>query len=491
MMKRLIILSISYIFLSPIYAQEKSPEEIFREFKQQQIASYKDFRKEVNNRYTEFMRGKWDWFNSESSIEDMENKVKPMPAPSAPDEKEINELKKAFLEHGKVISIHKKKKAQPMPLSPIEETIQRDEVFQFYAYGTQMKVRIGTSSKYQLNGTTENDVADMWMHLSDKSFNNLIYDCLQLRKEHNLCDWAYLNTLKEISQAYYGENSNEAVVLQTFLFNQSGYKTRIGRSRSNKLYMMIASPNTIYGKAYFKIKDDAFYPLDYKETGLYIFAHEYPGEEGLSLSIDKEQLFDIAASDVHKIESKAADSLHIDIKFNSNLMNFYHSYPQSHINNDEMTKWTIYASTPISESVKKQLYPALRSKIEGKTETEAANILIGFVQTAFEYQLDEVVWGQDRPFFPEETLFYPFSDCEDRAALFSNLIRDLLGLDTVLLYYPGHLAMAVRFNSKVEGKTLLIDGNEYTYCEPTCSSYAPVGWCPTQLASTKPVIIKY
>lgn len=58
MMKRLIILSISYIFLSPIYAQEKSPEEIFREFKQQQIASYKDFRKEVNNRYTEFMRGK-------------------------------------------------------------------------------------------------------------------------------------------------------------------------------------------------------------------------------------------------------------------------------------------------------------------------------------------------------------------------------------------------------------------------------------------------
>jgi len=156
-----------------------------------------------------------------------------------------------------------------------------------------------------------------------------------------------------------------------------------------------------------------------------------------------------------------------------------------------MTKWTIYASTPISESVKKQLYPALRSKIAGKTETEAANILIGFVQTAFEYQLDEVVWGQDRPFFPEETLFYPFSDCEDRAALFSNLIRDLLGLDTVLLYYPGHLAMAVRFNSKVEGKTLLIDGNEYTYCEPTCSSYAPVGWCPTQLASTKPVIIKY
>lgn len=492
-MKRLIILSICCLSLQSIYAQEASPEEIFRQFKQQQIASFRDFRKEVNNKYTEFMRGKWDWFNSESSIEDIENKVKPMPAPPAPEKNELKELKKAFLEHGKIVNIYKKKKEQPTPVSPIQEVNQPDHFFQFNAYGTQMEVRMGldTSEKYKLKGATENDVADMWMYLSDKSFNNLIHDCLELRMKHSLCDWAYLQTLKELSQKYYGENSNEAIVLQTFLFNQSGYKTRIGRSRSNRLYMMIASPNTIYGKAYFKIKDEVFYPLDYQETGLYVFAHEYPGEEEMSLQIDKEQLFDVAASDTHCITSKAADSLSIEVKFNSNLMNFYHSYPQSHINNDEMTKWSIYASTPLSESVKKQLYPPLRNKIKGKTEVEAANILIGFVQTAFEYQLDEVVWGQDRPFFPEETLFYPFSDCEDRAALFSNLIRDLLGLNTVLLYYPGHLAMAVKFNQKIEGKTLLIDGSEYTYCEPTCSSYAPVGWCPSQLSSIKPVIIKY
>ena len=172
-------------------------------------------------------------------------------------------------------------------------------------------------------------------------------------------------------------------------------------------------------------------------------------------------------------------------------MNFYYSYPQAHFSNDEMTKWVTYAATALSKATKEQLYPALKSKIAGKSETEAANILIGFVQTAFEYQFDEAIWGQDHPFFPEETLFYPFSDCEDRTALFANLVKDLLGLDAVLLYYPGHLALAVKFNTKVEGKTLSINGKEYTYCEPTCSSYAPVGWCPPQLTTIQPVIIEF
>lgn len=490
-MKRFIILSLYCLFFLSMYAQDTSPEEIFRQFRQEQIENYKDFRKEVNNKYIEFMREKWAWFNSETSIQDLENKIRPMPVPSAPDKKELSNLKKEFLAHGKVISIQRKRKGQPNPISSIKGTNQTKETFLFQVYGTHMEVRLNNAEKYKLNGTTENEVADMWKYLSDKSFNDLIYDCLQLREKHNLCDWAYLNMIKNLSHEYYGENTNEAIVLQTFLFNQSGYKTRIGRSKTGKLYMMIASSNTIYEKPYFKISNEVFYPLDYEENGLYVFTHEYPSEEELNLNIEKEQLFDAAMSDVHRIKSETADSLSINIRFNSNLMNFYYSYPQSHTNNDEMTKWTIYASTPLSESVKKQLYPALQNKIEGKTDIEAANILIGFVQTAFEYQLDDVIWGKDHPFFPEETLFYPCSDCEDRAALFSNLIRDLLGLKTVLLYYPGHLALAVKFNNKVEGKTFLIDNDEYTYCEPTCNSYAPVGWCPSQLVSEKPVIIRY
>ena len=64
------------------------------------------------------------------------------------------------------------------------------------------------------------------------------------------------------------------------------------------------------------------------------------------------------------------------------------------------------------------------------------NILIDFVQNSFQYQTDGEQFGYEKPFFMDENFYYPACDCEDRAILFSNLVKDLLGLDAVLLDYP-------------------------------------------------------
>ena len=94
-------------------------------------------------------------------------------------------------------------------------------------------------------------------------------------------------------------------------------------------------------------------------------------------------------------------------------------------------------------------------------------ILLNWVQTAFAYKVDDEVWGQDRAFFAQETLYYPYCDCEDRAILFSRLVRDLVGLDVVLLYYPGHLASAVAFNHEEKGDYLTYKNQKYVVCDPT------------------------
>ena len=39
--------------------------------------------------------------------------------------------------------------------------------------------------------------------------------------------------------------------MQAFLFNQSGYKARLGRSRTNRLYLLVASNHVIYKQKYF------------------------------------------------------------------------------------------------------------------------------------------------------------------------------------------------------------------------------------------------
>lgn len=77
-------------------------------------------------------------------------------------------------------------------------------------------------------------------------------------------------------------------------------------------------------------------------------------------------------------------------------------------------------------------------------------------------------------FFAEETLYYPYCDCEDRSILFSRLVRDLLGLDVILVFYPGHLATAVDFKIPVDGDYIELDGKHFTICDPTYIG-APIG----------------
>ena len=152
---------------------------------------------------------------------------------------------------------------------------------------------------------------------------------------------------------------------------------------------------------------------------------------------------------------------------NKNLIDFFNTYPQACFNGNQTTRWAAYANTPIEQSVKDMLYPPLRKTISSMNEHDAVGILLNWVQTAFEYGYDDQIWGGDRAFFAQETLYYPYCDCEDRAILFSHLVRDLLGLDVVLLYYPGHLATAVAFNTDVNGDYLTWQNRKYVVCDPT------------------------
>ena len=128
----------------------------------------------------------------------------------------------------------------------------------------------------------------------------------------------------------------------------------------------------------------------------------------------------------------------------------------------------------MDKSVASSLYPALKEFIGDRSEKEAAERLLNWVQTAFVYEYDDKVWGGDRAFFAEETLYYPYCDCEDRSILFSHLVRDLLGLDVILVFYPGHLATAVCFKSDVKGDYIMNDGRKFVVCDPTYIG-APLG----------------
>ena len=462
--------------------------EQFEQLKKRQRLEYEDFRIQANKEYAEFMRNAWVWYKAKPGFPLPFRQDPPLPAPVPPKQNEIQNIPEKMLPYEAVVVVPLIIE-QPDPIALVKETSETEDWFHFVAYGTDLKVRLNSGLRFRLKSTNEDEVANQWIKLSNPDSNNLLYDCLALRSQYNLCDWAYLNILECLADDFLGKQTLEAVLLQAFLFNQSGYKVRLGRSATNRLYLMVASRHRIYDMSYFTVKGDTFYPLHYKEDGLYIYDNTYPKEQQLSLEVGREQLFADAKAESRTLCSKGEYRLETTVSFNKNLIDFYNTYPQSSINNDGTTKWVFYANTPVSRSVRAKLYPVLQAAIVGKSERDAANILINFVQTALVYGYDDEIWGGDRPFFADETLYYPYSDCEDRAILYSRLVRDLLHLKTVLLYYPGHLAMAVCFHEGVGGKSFLVHDKKFTYCEPTCTGYAPVGWCPADLETIPPKII--
>ena len=72
--------------------------------------------------------------------------------------------------------------------------------------------------------------------------------------------------------------------------------------------------------------------------------------------------------------------------------------------------------------------------------------------------------------------------------MLSRLVRDLLGLKCVLVYYPGHLAMAVHFNEDVKGDFFELNGERFVVADPTFIN-ARVGRTMTGMNSSEATVI--
>ena len=353
----------------------------------------------------------------------------------------------------------------PIAPAPVQEG-GVNTIFNFSIFGTKYQVRLGDNCRFKLNGVTENNVADAIESLADIKYDNMLFDCLKIRKENKLSDWAYFQTLEALTNEFCGKDTNEATLLMGYILSQSGYKVRLGRD-NQKLVLLTASQHTIYNKVAYRLDGETFYLLDGSVETLSICRASLPNETSVSLMIRAAQKFDMDQSDVRTIKSRDYPDFKVTIHTNKNLLKFYDTYLPSCMNDELMTRWAMYANTPLSDDVKAELYPQLRSQLQGLSKLEGMRRLLNLIQTGLVYEYDENIWGVDRAFFAEETLYYPYCDCEDRSILLSRLVRDILGLKAILIYYPGHLAMAVHFPEEVSGDYILLDGEKYIVCDPT------------------------
>ncbi len=399
-----------------------------------------------------------------------EPKVEPKPAPVPTPTPQPKVEEKPILVKKEVIKVPQPT-PEPEPLAPVEPKEEIPyEKYHVTFYGTKVSVGFPTNETLKLPGLSEKQLAKAWKQLSSEAYDVTLNNVLAVRKKLALCDWGYVEMLQAISEKKYGK-TNEAVFMQAYLLSQSGYKIRLATD-DEKLYMLIATQQNMFSLPFFIIDNTKFYALNCKSQELSICKAKFDKEKVVSLQLRQEQKLAAQYTDPRKLTSKYGVVAQVSV--NKNTIDFFNDYPSAYIGNDATTRWAVYANTPLEKVIRETLYPTLKKAVAGLSERDAVNKILNFVQTAFVYEYDDTVWGGDRAFFAAETLHYPYADCEDRSILFSRLVRDVLGLDVVLIYYPGHLATAVAFTQDVHGDYLTHNNRKYIVCDPTYIN-APLG----------------
>lgn len=448
----------------------QSFEEQFRAFQQSARDDYESFRDKANERYAEFMRQAWEYYQAAPALPEPEDD--PVPPVPYEDDEQKEEDKEVIIEE---VIPTPAPEPQPEPIEPIKPEPQPEPVAnkcKFQYFNTQCEVRIPVEINH-LRAANSDAFAEGWERLSNGDYEATLYDCLQLREELKLCDWAYLLMLFEMSATAYQSANNDAMLLCAWLYCQSGYQMRMALD-VDKLHLLYASRHAIYNRSYFNLDGYNYYTLLPASNNIQICTAAFENEQAMSLYVPEYPHLQVNKSQVRTLQSERYSQMRVSVQTNRNLVEFYDTYPSSELNNNPLTRWAMYANTPLSMEVQQMIYPALRQQIQGLSTRAAVERILNFVQTAFVYEYDDKVWGGDRAFFSEETLFYPYADCEDRSILFSRIVRDLLNLPVVLIYYPGHLATAVAFPGAEQGDYISLNGKRFTICDPTYIG-APVG----------------
>lgn len=463
---RTFLLIISFLIATTISAQ--SLEERFRAFQQSAKADYTSFRDNANQQYADFIRGAWEYYKSAPAIP--MPKEEPVPPVIFEEQQQEQEDQEIIIEE---VITPPTPKPQPQPVEPIQPEPQpKPNTCQFNYFNTICEAHM-PERLMRLSAASNDAFANGWEVLSNGEYDATLADCLKLREQLSLCDWAYLLMLYELSATVYQANSNEAMLLCAWLYCQSGYQMRLALD-GQQLHLLFASEHAIYGQPYFELDGYNYYTLAPASENVQICTAAFENEQALSLYVPQYPLLQPNYSDTRLLQAEYFKDMRVSVQTNRNLIAFYDTYPSSELNNNPLTRWAMYANTPLTEEVQQMLYPTLYQQLEGNTYRGAVEQLLNFVQTAFVYEYDDKVWGGDRAFFAEETLHYPYADCEDRSIFFSRLVRDLLGLPVILVYYPGHLATAVAFPEQESGDYIVLNGKRFTICDPTYIG-APVG----------------
>lgn len=327
------------------------------------------------------------------------------------------------------------------------------------------RFRCSVPLKYRmlrLDGQSERAVSRFWSSLSQNGTGAMISSIKRFRDELRLNDWALFEFVGALSSAIFQPGlENEMSLFRVFCMNQLGYKCKVARTDSG-LIALFASDQQIYGRKYVTISGDNYYLAEANAalTQLSTYSFDMSGaSNALDMNLTRTpKLKGMGESNREFVSTALGCSYTLPV--NNARIAFYDNYPQVDVN--------IYAAAEMDEQFSEALCSQIGARLQDLSGVEALNALLAYLQKDFSYKTDAEQFGREKPFFLEENYHYRYNDCEDRAVLFSYLVRHILGYDCMLLEYSDHVNCAVKVDGEAGGYYIRHGEQKYFICDPTC-----------------------
>lgn len=298
--------------------------------------------------------------------------------------------------------------------------------------------------------------------------------------EYRLNDWDKVLLVQVLMNTLYkADESKLKTIHGVDILRSFGYQALLGEGENNKFYFLMPSKQQIYSKSYIERDGNKFYLFaidshpraDFKTSiNFYRSAEDTKGLP-LDMTMHKDPKIGLDLKQVLLKWNFDKKNYSMTVSVNQELAALMDMYPQSGCD--------IYMQSRSGNDLIHQISTALKRDINENhlSKEQSVAFILRFSQQAFTYKTDFDAYGFERPLFVEQTILLPYSDCEDRAILLSQIYRDLLGLESIGLQYPGHISLGVAFDGKgdsyeVSGKKYYVTDGTYFYSSPGVSQPA-------------------
>ncbi len=468
-----------------------SGQDDFNKWLKDQEKDFTSWKSQQDKNFSEFLKNGWSYYKTEEPVK-QDTIPKPEEIPN-PVDQNCPDLVAGNMVELKINDAEMK----TLSTSDILKEVQHEQLMYAVSKGTETLHLsywgLIFNLNYNINMKIENikkcnsaEIASFWGRLSNTDYELILKDLQKMRERFRLNDWAYCQLIYHTGEEIF-QDQNMSNLFTWFTLTKNAFNCKAGYNE-DEIYLLLATQNKIYGEPHLVLDGRDFYSIDLsnnniKPINIYTYDGEYPEADDLiDLNITSSPYLNEVVVEKKLLFSYGDSTWTIPIRQNQTLVEFLAEYPA--------TDLAVYFKSDVSPILRESLIAGLEPIIDNRTEAEALNILLRFVQTAFKYQTDDQQFGEENSLFPDETVFYEYCDCEDRSFLFSWLVREFLGLEVIGLDYPGHIATAVQMNFDIEGDKINFNGTDYLVCDPTYIN-ADIGVIMPQFLNVEPEIIQF